>query len=304
MRQLKITQQVTVRDTASLDKYLQEVSSIQSGGLSAQEECEIAARIQNPKTPGREKQELMDKLTTGNLRFVISVAKQYQRNDILQDLGDLINAGNLGLVKAAERFDHTRGFKFISYAVWWIRQSILEDIAHNGKAVRMPQNKIGLHNKLKRIEATLEQHLERRPTQEEVAWALAHEDDKQAHLTGLDIQEVFVKNRQAFSMDSYVDDTDKDTRYIDSMESDGLSELQSAMRLNDLRFDLGRLLEKLKPIEVQVLRLSFGLDQEPMTLEEVGEAIGKTRERARQIREGGIRKLRNRVKDTTLHEYL
>jgi len=305
MRQLKITQQITVRDTASLSKYLSEVSGIQSGGLSAQEECDIAAEIQNPKTTEERKKELIKKLTEGNLRFVISVAKQYQRqNNIALELGDLINLGNLGMVKAAERFDHTRGFKFISYAVWWIRQSILQGTADHRNTVRMPLNKIGLQNKISRISSALEQHLERIPTEDEIALALAVEDEKQSHLTGSDIRDIVIKGQSSFSVDGYIQQDDRDTRFVDSMESSGLDELQSLLRNKDLRFELDRLMNKLHPTEKQVLTSFFGMDGAQKTLEEIGEEIGKTRERARQIKESALKKLKSKVGRTTLHEYL
>ncbi|MDG1950181.1 MAG: sigma-70 family RNA polymerase sigma factor, partial [bacterium] len=285
MRQLKITKQITNRESVSLSKYLTEVSSIQSGGLSVEEEAEIAYELKNTKDPIRE-QQLIDKLVLGNLRFVISVAKQYQKSTSKLELGDLINAGNAGMVKAAKRFDETRGFKFISYAVWWIRQSIMQEIADVGDVVRKPLNKIGLYNKVRRIQTDLEQHLERYPTSEEIAAELAMTDDKLGHISAKDIYELFAVNKYAFSVDSYVDATDKDARFIDTMTSTGLEDLEDGMTMTDLRYSLEKHIDRLKDNEKAVIKGFFGIGlTSPKSLAEIGEEIGLTRERCRQLKE-------------------
>ena len=304
MRQLKITKQITNRDTVSFSKYLTEVSSIESGGLSVEEEAEIAFELKNTKDPKRE-QELINKLVLGNLRFVISVAKQHQKWTSKLELGDIVNAGNMGMVKAAKRFDETRGFKFISYAVWWIRQSIMQEIADVGDVVRIPLNKIGLNNKVRRIQAELEQHLERYPTSEEIAAELAVVDDKLGHITAKDIDDLIAVNKQAFSVDSYVNDEDKEARFVDTIASDGFGEIQDKLDSSDLRQALERHLNKLKPGEQTVIRGFYGIGaSSPKSLEEIGEEMGLTRERCRQIREKGMRRLKNIAKSGLLEQYL
>lgn len=305
MRQLKITQQITVRDTQSLNKYLSEISALQSGGLTAEEECNIAEEIQNPKTTPERKKELVEKLTNSNLRFVVSVAKQYQfKGNVTLELNDLINMGNLGLIKAAERFDHTRGFKFISYAVWWVRQSILQGANDNHATVRMPMNKVSLKQKINQVSAALEQHLERKPTDEEIAIAIAKQDEKREHLTAQDVAEVSAKAQGSFSLDNYVQDQDSTLRFVDAMESSGFEDIQNALRNKDLRDELDRILATLSQDEQYVIRSFFGLDGREKTLEEISGDLKKTRERARQIKENALRKLKRNVGKTLLREYL
>lgn len=305
MRQLKISQQITVRDTHSLNKYLSEVSAIQSGGLTAEEECNIAAEIQNPKTTPKRKKELIERLSKGNLRFVISVAKQYQfKGNVALELNDLINMGNLGLIKAAERFDHTRGFKFISYAVWWIRQSILQGVSENHTVVRLPLNKVSLKNKITRVSTTLEQYLERQPTDEEIALAIAKEDEKNQHLTAQDVTDITSKTQSSFSLDNYIQEQDSTTRFVDSMESSGFEDFQKILKNKDLRYELEKFMSILSKDESYVIRSFFGFEGREKTLEEISVDLGKTRERARQVKENALRKMKSRVGKTLLREYL
>jgi RNA polymerase primary sigma factor len=304
MRQLKITKQITKRDTASLSKYLADVSAIDSGGLSVEEEAKIAYELKNTKDPKRER-ELIDKLVLGNLRFVISVAKQYMRGTGKLELGDLINAGNAGMIKAAKKFDETRGFKFISYAVWWIRQSILQEIADVGDVVRKPLNKIGLYNKVKKVQTSLEQHLERYPTSEEIAAEIAMAEEKFGHITAQDIDELIVINKYAFSVDSYVDEADTDARFVDKMASKGFEELLGNMDTIDLRYALEQHIKRLTEREQIVVKGFYGIGlPAPRSLEEIGEEVGLSRERCRQIKEKAMKRLRLIAKSGILEQYL
>lgn len=286
MRQLKITKQVTNRETASLDKYLQEIGKV--GLISADEEVELAQRIKAGD------QRALDKLTKANLRFVVSVAKQYQNQGLT--LPDLINEGNLGLIKAAQRFDETRGFKFISYAVWWIRQSILQALAEQSRIVRLPLNKIGSINKINKKYAELEQEHERAPSAEEIAQELEMTED--------DVKESLKNSGRHISMDAPLVEGE-DSNLYDVLKS-GESPNPDRELLNEsLRIEIERALQTLTPREADVVRLYFGLsEQHAMTLEEIGETFDLTRERVRQIKEKAIRRLKHTSRSKILKTYL
>ena len=267
MRQLKITKQVTNRETASLDKYLQEIGKVDL--ITADEEVELAQRIKAGD------QIALEKLTKANLRFVVSVAKQYQNQGLT--LPDLINEGNLGLIKAAQRFDETRGFKFISYAVWWIRQSILQALAEQSRIVRLPLNKIGSINKINKMFAYLEQAHERPPSAEEIA--------KELDMTVNDVKESMKNTGRHVSMDAPLVEGE-DSNLYDVLRSGESPNPDRKLLHESLRTEIERALETLTPREADVVRLYFGLgDQHPMTLEEIGETFDLTRERVRQIKE-------------------
>jgi RNA polymerase primary sigma factor len=286
MRQLKISKQVTNRDTQSLDKYLHEIGKIEL--LSPEVEVELAKRI---KCGDRQ---AFETLIKGNLRFVVSVSKQYQNQGL--SLSDLINEGNLGLIKAAERFDETRGFKFISYAVWWIRQSVLQALAEQARIVRLPLNKIGSISKINRTFSQLEQEYQREPTSEEMAKALdlnpvAIEDS--LNLSGLHI-----------SMDAPLREDEDNTLY-DVMLNDDSPSADNELMMNSLRKEIERSLSTLSEREAFVLRYFFGLHGLPiLTLEEIGEKFNLTRERVRQIKEKAIKKLKNKYRNQLLKAYL
>ena len=286
MRQLKITKQVTNRETASLDKYLQEIGKVDL--ITAEEEVELAQRIREGD------QIALEKLTKANLRFVVSVAKQYQNQGL--SLPDLINEGNLGLIKAAQRFDETRGFKFISYAVWWIRQSILQALAEQSRIVRLPLNKIGSINKINKAYASIEQEEERAPSANEIA-------------TFLDMSESDVKESQRnsgrhVSMDAPLVEGE-DSNLYDVLRS-GESPNPDRELLNaSLSIEIERALETLTPREADVIRLYFGLEsKQSLTLEEIGERFDLTRERVRQIKEEAIRRLKHASRSKILKTYL
>ena len=286
MRQLKITKQVTNRETASLDKYLQEIGKVDL--ITAEEEVELAQRIKAGD------QIALEKLTKANLRFVVSVAKQYQNQGLT--LPDLINEGNLGLIKAAQRFDETRGFKFISYAVWWIRQSILQALAEQSRIVRLPLNKIGSINKINKAFALLEQELERPPTPAEVAEAV--------ELTEEEVKQSMKNSGRHVSMDAPLVEGEDSNMYnvIGSEDSPNPDE---GLMVDSLRQEIERSLATLTPREGEVIRAYFGLNGEhAMTLEEIGEAFDLTRERVRQIKEKAIRRLKHTSRSKILKTYL
>lgn len=286
MRQLKITKQVTNRETASLDKYLQEIGKVDL--ITADEEVELAQRIKAGD------QRALEKLTKANLRFVVSVAKQYQNQGLT--LPDLINEGNLGLIKAAQRFDETRGFKFISYAVWWIRQSILQALAEQSRIVRLPLNKIGSINKINKMYALLEQSNERPPTAEEIA--------KELDMTVNDVRESMKNSGRHLSMDAPLVEGE-DSNLYDVLRSGESPNPDRELIQESLRTEIERSLETLTPREADVVRLYFGLgDQHPMTLEEIGETFDLTRERVRQIKEKAIRRLKHTSRSKILKTYL
>lgn len=286
MRQLKITKQVTNRETASLDKYLQEIGKVDL--ITADEEVELAQRIKAGD------QLALEKLTKANLRFVVSVAKQYQNQGLT--LPDLINEGNLGLIKAAQRFDETRGFKFISYAVWWIRQSILQALAEQSRIVRLPLNKIGSINKINKTFAFLEQSHERPPSAEEIA--------KELDMTISDVKESMKNSGRHVSMDAPLVEGE-DSNLYDVLRSGESPNPDKDLLHESLRTEIERALETLTPREADVIRLYFGLgNQHPMTLEEIGETFDLTRERVRQIKEKAIRRLKHTSRSKILKTYL
>ncbi|MFT5737245.1 MAG: RNA polymerase primary sigma factor [Maribacter sp.] len=286
MRQLKITKQVTNRETASLDKYLQEIGKVDL--ITADEEVELAQRIKAGD------QLALEKLTKANLRFVVSVAKQYQNQGLT--LPDLINEGNLGLIKAAQRFDETRGFKFISYAVWWIRQSILQALAEQSRIVRLPLNKIGSINKINKTFAFLEQAHERMPSPEEIA--------KELDMTVDDVKQSLKNSGRHVSMDAPLIDGENSNLY-DVLRSGESPNPDRELLHESLRTEIERALETLTPREADVIRLYFGLaGQHSMTLEEIGETFDLTRERVRQIKEKAIRRLKHTSRSKILKTYL
>lgn len=286
MRQLKITKQVTNRETASLDKYLQEIGRVDL--ITADEEVELAQRIKAGDVAA------LEKLTKANLRFVVSVAKQYQNQGLT--LPDLINEGNLGLIKAAQRFDETRGFKFISYAVWWIRQSILQALAEQSRIVRLPLNKIGSINKINKMYAYLEQVNERVPSAEEIA--------RELDMSVNDVKESMKNAGRHISMDAPLVEGE-DSNLYDVIRSNESPNPDKSLILDSLRTEIERALETLTPREADVIRLYFGLgDQHAMTLEEIGETFDLTRERVRQIKEKAIRRLKHTSRSKILKTYL
>ncbi|MBO6027410.1 MAG: sigma-70 family RNA polymerase sigma factor [Bacteroidales bacterium] len=286
MRQLKITKQVTNRETASLDKYLQEIGKVEL--ISAEEEVELAQRIKQGDKVA------LEKLTKANLRFVVSVSKQYQNQGL--SLPDLINEGNLGLIKAAQRFDETRGFKFISYAVWWIRQSILQALAEQSRIVRLPLNKIGSINKINKAYAKLEQEYEREPNAEEIAEVL--------EITEAEVKESMKNAGRHISMDAPLIQDEDNTMY-DVLKSEEAPTPETELLYESLRKEIDRAISTLTPREADVVRLYFGLNgSHPMTLEEIGEKFDLTRERVRQIKEKAIRRLKHTSRSKILKSYL
>ncbi|MEI6574857.1 MAG: sigma-70 family RNA polymerase sigma factor [Bacteroidota bacterium] len=286
MRQLKITKQVTNRETASLDKYLQEIGKVEL--ISAEEEVQLAQRIKQGDRFA------LEKLTKANLRFVVSVSKQYQNQGL--SLPDLINEGNLGLIKAAQRFDETRGFKFISYAVWWIRQSILQALAEQSRIVRLPLNKIGAINKINKAYARLEQEFEREPNPEEIAGLLEISENE--------VKESMRNSGRHISMDAPLVQDEDNTMY-DVIRSDDTPTPETELLYDSLRREIDRAISTLTPREADVVRLYFGLNgSHPMTLEEIGEKFDLTRERVRQIKEKAIRRLKHTSRSKILKTYL
>ena len=286
MRQLKITKQVTNRDTLSLDKYLHEIGKVEL--LSAEKEVELAKRIK------RGDRQALETLIKGNLRFVVSVSKQYQNQGL--SLPDLINEGNLGLIKAAERFDETRGFKFISYAVWWIRQSILQALAEQARIVRLPLNKIGSINKINKAFSKLEQEYQREPTIEEIAELM----DSKPELVedSMNFSSIHV------SMDAPLREEEANNMY-DVMLNDDSPVPDEKLIDGSLRQEIERSLGTLGDREAEILRFYFGLNgYQPHTLEEIGDEFGLTRERVRQIKEKAIKKLKNQYRNRLLKSYL
>ena len=286
MRQLKIIKQVTNRESKSLDKYLQDISKIDL--ITAQEEVELAQKIRAGD------QAALEKLTNANLRFVVSVAKQYQNQGL--KLPDLINEGNVGLVKAAKRFDETRGFKFISYAVWWIRQSILQALAEQSRVVRLPLNKIGSINKIKKTFSYLEQAHERPPSPEEIA--------KELDMTVSEVKQSLKNTGRHVSMDAPLKEGETSNLY-DVLNAGDSPKPDKGLMHQSLNTEINRELDTLSPREADVVRLYYGIgDQPSMTLEEIGSTFDLTRERVRQIREKAIRKLRHTSKSKILKSYL
>lgn len=285
MRQLKISKSITNRESASLDKYLQEIGHEEL--LTTDQEVELAQRIRKGD------KRALERLTKANLRFVVSVAKQYQNQGL--SLPDLINEGNVGLIKAAEKFDETRGFKFISYAVWWIRQSILQAIAEQSRLVRLPLNQVGSVNKIARELSRFEQEHERKPSVDEIAERVDLPEDK--------IADAMKANSRHVSMDAPIADGE-DSSMIDFLAGDS-SNTDKELAIESLKAEVSRILKLLTDKEQKVLRAFFGIDGSPeMTLDEIGEKYNLTRERVRQIKEKALRRLRHNTKNKLLKSYL
>ena len=286
MRQLKITHSITNRDIKSLDKYLQDICSEEL--LTPEQEVQLAQRIKQGD------QAALERLTKANLRFVVSVAKQYQNQGL--SLPDLINEGNVGLIKAAKRFDETRGFKFISYAVWWIRQSILQAIAENSRIVRLPSNQLGALNKLKKEISKLEQQLERPPSEEELADMLDIPEDKIKAIMGISGRHVSIDAPLA---------SDEDVNFVDVLPNEDTPPTDDKLMQESLSQEIERCLSTLTEIEREVIRMYFGIGQpHPLSLDEIAMKFNLTRERVRQIKEKGIKRLKSSSKSKHLKAYL
>lgn len=285
MRQLKITPSITHRESASLEKYLQEIGH--EDLLTVDEEVELAQRIRKGDRKAREK------LIKANLRFVVSVAKQYQNQGL--SLSDLINEGNEGLIKAAEKFDETRGFKFISYAVWWIRQSILQAIAEQSRIVRLPLNQVGSVNKINRELNRFEQENERRPSIDEIAEKIDLPEDK--------IEDAIKITGRHVSIDAPFAEGEENS-FLDILQNDDSPSADNILVKESLHNEITRVLATLNNRERQIIEAFFGINQPEMTLEEIGNKFGLTRERVRQIKEKAIRRLRHSTKNKLLKTYL
>ena len=283
---VKISKQYTNRESQSLDKYLQEIGKVEL--LVPQEEIDLARRIKKGD------QKALEKLTKANLRFVVSVAKQYQNQGL--SLGDLINEGNLGLIKAAKRFDETRGFKFIPYAVWWIRQSILQALAEQSRIVRLPLNRVGALNKIGKAFSTLEQEFEREPSASELA--------EELDMSLFEVSDTLKISGRHLSMDAPFAQGE-DNRLLDVIQDNRQPTPDSGLLEESLKNEVKRALATLSEREAQVIKLYFGLDSEhSLTLEEIGEKFNLTRERVRQIKEKAIRRLRHASRSKALRAYL
>ncbi|WP_036158712.1 sigma-70 family RNA polymerase sigma factor [Maribacter forsetii] len=286
MRQLKITKQITNRDAKSLEKYFQEISKIDL--ITADEEVELARKIREGD------QKALDKLVSANLRFVVSAAKQYQNRGLR--LTDLINEGNLGLVKAAKRFDETRGFKFISYAVWWIRQSILQALSNKSRLIRLPQNKIAVSSKIYQIYSSLEQENERPPSAAEIA--------KELDMSVSKVKSSMKNSGKSISLDAPFKEGESSSLY-NVLESTKLNSPDNEVMAESLETDINEVLNKIPERQGDVLRLFFGLgNQPPMSLVEIGEIFDVTRERVRQIKDKGLKSLRRTSNTELLRAYL
>lgn len=276
----------SIRSDHSLEQYLQEIGEVPL--LNHDEEVELAKRIRDGDEPS------LEKLTKANLRFVVSVAKQYQSQGL--SLGDLINEGNLGLIKAANRFDETRGFKFISYAVWWIRQSILQALAEQSRIVRLPLNRVGTMNKIGKAFSALEQEFEREPSPEEIAQIL--------EISDFEVSDTIQRSGKHVSLDAPFSE-EEENRLLDIIENQEQPSPDNTLISESLRIELDRALSTLTPREAEVVKLYFGLDLEtPLTLEEIGEKFELTRERVRQIKEKALRRLRHASRSKPLRSYL
>jgi len=286
MRQLKISKQITNRESQSLDKYLQEIGKVDL--ITSDMEVELAKRIREGD------QKALEKLTKANLRFVVSVAKQYQNNGLT--LGDLINEGNLGLIKAAQRFDETRGFKFISYAVWWIRQSIMQALAEQSRIVRLPLNRVGSLNKISKTFSELEQKFQREPSNDEIAEML--------NVSADDIADALKISGRHVSVDAPFAQGEENS-LLDVLENDSEVTPDSGLIMDSLKKEVQRALSTLTQREADVISLYFGLNgDQAMTLEEIGEKFNLTRERVRQIKEKATRRLRHSTRSNTLKPFL
>lgn len=284
MRQLKIGKSITNRESASLEKYLQEIGH--ENLISVNEEVELSQAIKKGD------RKALEKLTKANLRFVVSVAKQYQNQGL--SLADLINEGNLGLIKAAEKFDETRGFKFISYAVWWIRQSILQALAEQSRIVRLPLNQVGSLNRITKAMTRFEQENQRRPSTQELSDELDIPEDK--------IEDTMNASGRHVSVDAPFSDDD-DNSLLDVMSGDA-PQTDKELDRESLSMEIERLLNVLEPREKDILKMSFGIGCQEMTLDEISEKFGLTRERVRQIKEKALRKLRGNENNKILKSYL
>ena len=285
MRQLKITRSITNRESEALEKYLSEIGKEEL--LSSDEEVELAQRIRKGDKVA------LDRLTKANLRFVVSVAKQYQNQGLA--LPDLINEGNLGLIKAAEKFDETRGFKFISYAVWWIRQSILQAIAEQSRIVRLPLNQVGSMNKINQLLSKFEQENERRPSVDEISERIDLPEEK--------IDEAMQISGRHVSMDApFVDG--EDNSLLDVLVNDDAPSADRELVIESLRAEISNALQMLNERERNIVRAFYGIGEPELTLEEIGNKYGLTRERVRQIKEKAIRRLRGNTKNKILKAYL
>ncbi|MBQ7156790.1 MAG: sigma-70 family RNA polymerase sigma factor [Bacteroidaceae bacterium] len=288
MRQLKITKSITNRESASLDKYLQEIG--REDLITVEEEVELAGKIRKGGPEGRR---ALEKLTRANLRFVVSVAKQYQNQGL--SLPDLINEGNLGLIKAAEKFDETRGFKFISYAVWWIRQSILQALAEQSRIVRLPLNQVGSLNKISKAFSKFEQENERRPSPEELADELALPVDK--------VADTMKVSGRHISVDApFVEG--EDNSLLDVLVNDDSPMADRTLVNESLAKEIDRALDTLTEREKEIIKMFFGIGEQEKTLEEIGDRFNLTRERVRQIKEKAIRRLRANSRSKLLKSYL
>lgn len=283
---MRIVKQFTNRESQSLDKYFQEIGKVDL--LSPEQEIELAIRMKNGDHSA------MEILTKANLRFVVSVAKQYQNQGL--SLGDLINEGNLGLIKAARRFDETRGFKFISYAVWWIRQSILQALAEQSRIVRLPLNRVGALNKIGKAYSNLKQEFEREPSQEEIAQSLEMDVDEISNVMKISAKQVSVDSPFSFG---------EENSLLDVIQDDQQPSPDNELISESLKTEIKNVLAILPEREAEVIRLYFGLSEETsMTLEEIGEKFHLTRERVRQIKEKAIRRIRHNSKSKILKSYL
>ncbi|MCH8905012.1 MAG: sigma-70 family RNA polymerase sigma factor [Bacteroidetes bacterium] len=285
MRQLKISKQITNRESQSIEKYLQEISKVDL--LSTEEEVELAKKVKQGDKLA------LEKLTKANLRFVVSVAKQYQNQGLF--LNDLINEGNLGLMKAAIRFDETRGFKFISYAVWWIRQSILQSLAEHSRIVRLPANKVGALNKLNKTFAQLEQEFEREPTRQEIAEVLDIDMN--------DLNDFIKTSSKPVSIDEPMGE-DEDVSMLNLLEDKDALHPEKGLMDESLKDEIFRILSVLTPRESEIISYSFGLNKEHLSFEEIGVILSLSRERVRQLKEKAIKKLRRANCSKLLLSYL
>ncbi len=286
MRQLKITKQVTNRESYSLDKYLQEIAKTDL--IDEDEEVRLAKLIKKGEA------DALNKLVKANLRFVVSVAKQYQNQGL--SLPDLINEGNMGLIKAAERFDETRGFKFISYAVWWIRQSILQALAEHARVVRLPLNKIGSMNRITRTYTSLEQQFERSPTTEEIA--------EELNISESEVKQSLISSHKNISMDAPIN-AEEDSNLYDILLSKSSQNPDKELLIESLRKEIERSLAQLSNREANILRMYYGLNgKHPHTLDEIGEDFYLTRERVRQIKENALKQLKTKARCKILKTYL
>ena len=285
MRQLKITKSITNRESASLDKYLQEIG--REALISVDREVELAGRIRNGDRAA------LEELTRANLRFVVSVAKQYQNQGL--SLPDLIDEGNLGLIKAAEKFDETRGFKFISYAVWWIRQTILQALAEQSRIVRLPLNQVSAVSRMKKVIQQFEQEYERKPSAQELAELTDVAEDK--------IHDALRSDGRHVSVDAPFQEGE-DNSLLDVMTNPDMPSTDNVMMGESLTLEIDRVLSSLKEREELVIRMSFGIGEREMTLDEIGDKLGLTRERVRQIKEKAIKQLRESGMSKQLKAYL